>query len=150
MEREHLIIPLEAREIDGAPSLVGVVVQEGRAASGGRAELFSPGSTVWPSDGIGILTEHGGSIEARAIPTREANGEITIKTKATPAIREAFLTRKFMSVEFRSEKEVTTRGGVREIQRAMISAAALVRAPEYQQATAEIRKKKPRGLEVWL
>ena len=36
--------------------LVGVILQEGRAATGGLAEVFAPnGSVEWPADGIDIL-----------------------------------------------------------------------------------------------
>ena len=35
------IVPVEVREADDGPKLRGVVLQEGRAAQGGRAELFS-------------------------------------------------------------------------------------------------------------
>ena len=149
MEREHLIVPLEERAIDGAPSLVGVIVQEGRAASGGRAEVFAPLSVVWPSDGIGILTAHLGPVEIRTIPNRESDGSITIKAKATPAIREAFKTKKFLSVEFRAELDSVTPGGVREITRGFVSAAAMTSKPEYSQAIAEVRRKRTRR-RVWL
>ena len=81
--------------------LHGIIVQEGRAASGGRAELFAPGSLVWPSDGVGILPEHHGTVETRAIPTREPNGEIRIAAPATPALFAAVQSgRRSMSVEF--------------------------------------------------
>ena len=36
------VVPVEVRESDGGPMLRGTVIQEGRAATGGRAELFSP------------------------------------------------------------------------------------------------------------
>ena len=70
--------------------LRGVILTEGRAASGGRAELFAPGSVVWPSDRIGILTEHRATGEVRAVPTRDqATVEIRVEARATDAIRRA-------------------------------------------------------------
>ena len=54
------------------PSLRGVMLQEGRAASGGRKELFAPGSVSWPHDGVAILTEHHGKAETRGTVVREA------------------------------------------------------------------------------
>ena len=127
--------------------LRGTVLQEGRAAAGGRVELFSPFSVVWPSDGIKVLSEHRGSQLARTIPTRDADGSIRIETSATPAILEAYASRKFFSVEFHAISEVRTAGGIREIQRALVEAAALVTAPEYSQATAEVRASRRR---IWL
>ena len=60
------IVPVEVREADDGPKLRGVVLQEGRAAQGGRAEVFAPFSVVWPSDGISLLGEHRGAELARA------------------------------------------------------------------------------------
>ena len=42
---------VEVREAERAgyePTLRGVMLTEGRAASGGRAEVFAPGSVSWP------------------------------------------------------------------------------------------------------
>ena len=141
------VVPVELRESDGGPWLKGTILQEGRAAQGGRAELFSPFSVVWPSDGIALLGEHRGAALARAVPTRSADGSLRIETRATPAILEAFETRKFFSIEFHAISEVRTKGGVREITRGLVESAALVADPEYSQAVAEIRSKRRR---VWL
>ena len=81
------------------------------------------------------------------MPTRDADGSLRIETPATPAILEAYASRKFFSVEFHAISEVRTKGGVREITRALVDAAAMVASPEYTQATAEIRSKRRR---VWL
>ncbi len=118
--------------------LRGVILTEGRAASGGRAELFAPGSVVWPSDGIGILTEH------------RATGEIRVEARATDAIRRAVdvAGRRYMSVEFHAQEERTTAGGVREVLRAMVDAAALVCSPEYDVTSAEIDPAVPRSAPV--
>ncbi len=78
---------------------------------------------------------------ARAIPTREADGRITIRTRANAAIREAVASgRKYMSVEFYSLKESRTGAGIREIESALVADAALVASPEYAQSSAEIRQ----------
>ena len=141
------VIPVELREASEGPTLRGVVLQEGRAAQGGRVELFSPFSVIWPANGIALLGEHRGSELARAVPTRDADGSLRIETRATPPILEAFATRKYFSVEFHALQEVRTAGGVREITRALVDAAAMVSSPEYSQATAEIRARQRR---VWL
>ena len=127
--------------------LRGTVLQEGRAAAGGRSEVFAPLSVVWASDGIALLAEHRGAELARAVPTRDADGSLRIETPATPAILEAYETRRYFSVEFHALQEVRTAGGVREITRALVDAAALVSSPEYSQATAEVRTRQRR---VWL
>ena len=121
--------------------LVGVIVQEGRAATGGRAELFSPNSVTWPADGIDILPEHRAAGEVKVIPEREDDGRISIRAAATDALRRAYAEgRKYLSVEFHAVSAVHTRGGVREIQKALVLAAAMVKTPEYNMAVAEIRQ----------
>ena len=144
---ETLNCSIEIREAKDGPRLHGVVLQEGRAAQGGRAESFSPLSVVWPSDGIALLSEHRGAELARAVPTRDADGSLRIETPATPEILAAYETRKFFSVEFHAISEVRTKAGVREITRALVEAAAMVASPEYTQATAEVRSTRRR---VWL
>ena len=142
------VVPVELRDADDGPRLAGTVLQEGRASAGGRAEVFAPLSVLWPSDGIKLLSEHFGTVLARAVPTRDADGSLRIETPATPEIRAAYETRRYFSIEFQSLKEVKTLGGVREIQRAFMESAALVADPEYVQATAEIRARSSRR--VWL
>ena len=133
----------EIREEGG--DLHGVIVQEGRAASGGRAEVFAPGAVTWPADGVAILTEHLADPETRAYPHRDAMGRIKVRAKATDAIKRAIAAgKRFMSVEFRALEERQTPGGVREILRAYVEAAALVSNPEYDSTAAEVRSKAAR------
>ena len=146
-ETLQYVIPVEVRESDDGPWLKGSIIQEGRAAQGGRAELFSPFSVVWPSNGLAILGEHHGPELARCIPTREADGSLRIETRASPDILTAYATRKYFSVEFHALREVRTAGGIREIQRALVDAAALVPNPEYPNVKAEVRASRRR---VWL
>ena len=143
------VVPTEVRSAgpDDGPHLHGVIVAEGRAASA-RLEVFSPLSIIWPSDGVAILTEHRGVEVARAIPSREQNGEIRIRARATPEIEKAYTTKRFMSIEFMSLSETRAASGIREIARAYIEAVAMVSNPEYVQATAEIRASNRR--KVWL
>lgn len=69
--------------------------------------------------------------------------------EATEGIRQAVEAgRKFMSVESRSLSERTTRGGVREVLRALVDAIALTASPEYDTTAAEVRSKQRRR--VWL
>ena len=145
---EVITADIEIRESTEGPRLYGVIVQEGRAATGGRSELFAPASIQWPSDGIGILLKHEAQPELRAIPERDAVGRISVTAGANPAIVEAITAgRKFMSVEFTALEERRTKAGVREIQRAMVWHAALVPDPEYDTAKVEIRTARRR---VWL
>ncbi|MCY4572909.1 MAG: HK97 family phage prohead protease [Gemmatimonadetes bacterium] len=133
---------VEIRAAEDGRHLHGVLIQEGRAASGGRAEVFAPGAVEWPAEGVGILTAHRQAPEVRAMPSREPDGRITVKAPATVAIREAVEGgRRFMSVEFHSLEERTTRGGVREILRAFVPDAALVADPEFDVTSAEVRRR---------
>ena len=128
--------------------LHGVLIQEGRAASA-RAEVFAPLSLVWASDGIAIRAKHLGAEDSRAIPTREANGEIRIAAPASAALVAAYNEgRRFLSIEFHAVQETRSAAGVREIQQAFLPGVALVADPEYKQARAEVRKRQKRR--VWL
>ena len=145
------VVPVEVRDAADGPMLRGVVLQEGRAAHGGRAEVFTPLSVVWPSDGIAIRTEHRGVEVGRAMPTRDTDGSLRIETRATPAILTAYKTRRYFSVEFHALAEVRTAGGVREISRALLEAAALVPNPEYPNVRAEVRAEvRASRRKVWL
>jgi len=133
---------IEIRDAEGGPHLHGVLIQEGRAASGGRREVFAPGSVEWPSAGVGILTAHRAPPEVRAVPVRESDGRISIRARATDPIREAVQAgKKWMSVEFHALRERTTRGGVREVLQALVPRVALVADPEYDTTTAEVRRR---------
>ena len=125
---------------------VGIILQEGRAATGGRAELFSNGSVEWPADGIDILPEHRAESEVKVIPERQDDGRISIRARATDALRRAYAEgRKYLSVEFHALREVRTQGGVREIQKAMVVSAAMVKNPEYNMAVAELSPNPPKS-----
>ena len=144
---ETLHCSVEIREADNGPMLHGVLIQEGRAASV-RPEVFAPGSLVWASDGVAIRAKHLGAEDSRAIPTREANGEIRIAAPATAALVAAFNEgRRHLSIEFHALQETRSKAGVREIQQAFLPGVALVESPEYVQARAEVRSKQRR---VWL
>ena len=69
-------------------------------------------------------------------PIRDADGSLRVETPATPAILTAYKTRRYFSVEFHSLAEVRTAGGIREIRRALLEAAALVPNPEYPNVRA--------------
>lgn len=131
---------IEIRQTEGKePALHGVILQEGRAAKE-RRELFTLGSITWPAQGIAVLPAHHAPEESRAHPVRAANGEIRISARATPALREAVEKgSRFMSLEFHMLEQRNTAGGVREITRALMTAAALTPTPEYTQSSAEIR-----------
>lgn len=98
---EAIACSIELRDAEGGPRLHGTILAEGRAARGGRAELFAPGSVTWPPSGIGIKARHGAAVEVHAVPRRAAGGEITIEARATPAIVAAVkMGSTSMSVEF--------------------------------------------------
>lgn len=143
MDARRLVLgAAEIRAAEDGEHLHGVMIQEGRAASGGRREVFVPGSVQWAAEGVSILTEHRGTPEIRAVPVRESDGRISIRVRATDAIREAVQAgKKWMSVEFHALRERTTKGGVREVLQAFVVAAALVANPEYDTTAAEVRER---------
>ena len=102
--------------------------------------------------GVALRAEHLGAEDSRAIPTREANGEITNceRPQARPSLPRYNEGRKFLSIEFHSRsKETRSKSGVREIQQAFLCPVRgpRCRSPEYKQATAEVRTRQRR---VWL
>ena len=142
MDTIKIPVSVEIRESEGQSRLFGTIIQEGRAAAGGRAELFSPGSVVWPDSGVAIRIAHHGDEQTRAIPVRHPNGEIRIAAKATQDIVNAINAgRTSMSVEFTALRENRTAAGIREIERAYVDGATLTDDPEYVQTKAEIRSK---------
>ena len=137
---DRLTFGVECRASDSGPKLHGVLLTEGRAASGGRAELFTPNSLDWPSEGIPIRREHLGAVETRAVPTR-AGVEIRIEAEATPAIFNAVSAgARFMSVEFHALSERRTASGIREITSALATGAIVTANPEYDTTAAEVRE----------
>ena len=62
------------------------MLQEGRAASGGRREVFTPGSVEWPAAGVVVRTEHRGKAETRGLVVRQSDGRLTITARATRPI----------------------------------------------------------------
>ena len=140
---------IEIREAAEGGELHGVMLTEGRAASGGRAELFTPGSVQWPSEGVEIAPGHELATEARAHPVRQRDGRLTLRTRATEPLRQAVESgARFMSVEFHALRERRTKAGVREILSALVVRAALLKVPEYDCTSAEIRNTRRRR--VWL
>ena len=140
---------IEIRQAEGRePELHGTMLTEGRAASE-RRELFVFGSVIWPTDGVEIAPSHFLPSEAKAHPVRQRDGRLTLRTRATDALRQAVESgAKFMSVEFHALKERRTKGDIREILSALVVRAALVPQPEYDTTAAELRNK--RGRRVWL
>ena len=142
-------VTVELREAEGGPRLHGVLIQEGRAAAGGRAELFAPGAVTWPDNGIEIRTRHLGPAEVRAMPRRAVDGSITIEARATAGIAEAVRAgANGMSIEFIPIRETRTAAGVREITAAFVDGATVTSDAEYRQSRAEVRTK--RRIATWL
>ena len=142
---------VEIREQGGAKRLSGTILQEGRVASE-RAEVFAPNSLNWPARGIGITVDHGGAVEARALPARAPNGEISISTLATQSLIDAVAEgRDKMSIEFYALKETRNASNVRELQSAFVDKVALVKHPEFTQTKVEIRSRgRRRRRRLWL
>lgn len=140
---------IEVRDSESGPELRATMLTEGRAASGGRAEVFAPGSVQWPSEGVEIAPSHALPTEVRAQPVRQRDGRLTLRTRATDALRAAVESgSRFCSVEFFAIEERTTAAGVREILSAIVTRAALTPRPEYDTTAAELRENQ--GRRVWL
>ena len=126
--------------------LEGVIIQEGRAARGGRAEVFAPGACMWRPSGVELRNVHssrsGSRVLALVKPERGDDGNIRFTEPLTPAIRRAAERSDGLSLEFVPLSEHRTAAGVREIEQALVLAVAFTHAPEYSQARAEMRAKR--------
>ena len=150
MELERIAAPVEIRASADGPRLYATIMAEGRAALT-RRELFSPGAVIWPADGIAIRTVHLGPEVARCVPTRDGT-DIRIVAPVTPEIHAAYHQhgQRELSVEFHPLLECRTPAGIREVQQALVTGAALVVQGDYgQQTGAEIREAAGRRLEYW-
>ena len=140
---------------DGAGRIRGTILPIGRVA-GDRREVFAPGSVTWPSNGVRLLAEHRGRQVMRFTPIERA-GDLQIDEQLpdTDLGREVAADirsgkRGGLSVEFNSIREKLTQG-VREITAAIVDAAAIVGAPAYDQARAEVRgRQHHRRVLTWL
>ena len=144
-----LVCPVEVRASADGPRLVGVAIQEGTAARGGRAELFRPRSLLWPDAGIPLRLRHYGDEECRATVSRGEDGSIRIDAPATPAVVERVRAAGYLSVEFRAVEEVRTPAGIREIGVGVLTGVALTSVPEYGGTGVEVRQS-ARGYPWWL
>lgn len=139
---DRICIPTEYRE--GERTVHATVIQEGRVASV-RREVFAPRSLQWDHSGIDILAGHEGESLAVAFPQRTRDLEIRVAIPATKKVLDA--RKQFgshLSIEFLALEDRQNASGVREINRALLTAAAFVATPEYTQGVSEVRSRKVR------
>ena len=154
MRREiRCVLECRADETRQGPGrVVGTMIEAGRVATD-RREVFAPGAIRWPRDGIRLLAEHRGREVLTFQPTEDGAAlgidEVLPDSPLGRAVAEGIRTgeRAGLSVEFHATEEAEV-SGVREIRSAFVDAAAMVPAPAYSQARAELRRKRRRRL--WL
>ena len=150
-------IELRADESRQSPGrIVGTLMTYGVRAKD-RAELFAPGALTWPDGGIILNEQHSRTAPIlRFVPEVEGN-EVRIDAPlpdtqrgrdAGTMIRNGTMTG--LSIEFRAEQEGRAHG-MREIRRAVLSAAALVDSASYG-TSVEVRDRKlaTRRRRIWL
>lgn len=148
MNESRIIVPVSIRERKGG--MIIQLIQEGRAATGGRTELFAPGSLIWDSTGIAVRTRHHAPSVGRAFPRRGEAGEISISIQRIPELVERYEQgARHASVEFVALEERTTQGGIREVQKALLTGVALTDNPEYDTSGVELRTRARRMI-PWL
>ena len=152
IERLQQEIELELREDERLGKMLhAVILAEGRAAAGGRSELFTPGSVTWPEEGIEIKIGHSGAVEALGPilsgPRKgERSGSRFERPKGLLRLSEKGSGGCLSNFFALAENRVPA--GIREITSALIQGAALVASPEYSQGRAEVRSQQRRRL--WL
>ena len=135
-----ILAAVEVREAGDTPGrLYGVLLTYGERATD-RAEVFEPGSLTWPDGGIVLNRQHerkapvlrfGPVVAGNAVTIDAAIPDTTAGRDAAEEIRSGLFTG--LSIEFRAIRETFT-GGVRRIQAAALTAAAMVDAGSYQTA----------------
>lgn len=139
-----------------SPGLLSGVLLPYETRAGDRPELFENGALEWAENGIIVNAMHRrDSPILRAVPFVEGN-EVRIRQPFpnTTAGRDAAENLRLgvfsgLSVEFKALRE-TRRAGLRVIQRAILTAGALVDLPSYKTALAEVRQQEQRRRRVWL
>ena len=151
---EEIIASVELREssTDDSPgTLAGLILPVGRVAAD-RKEIFVPGAATFPEGGVRLLLEHEGReiMEFAPIVVEDGYRIEAVLPNSPEGIEAAELVksgkRSSLSVEFQTLEEERV-SEVREVRRALISAAALVAAGAYAQARAELRS---RVMQWWL
>ena len=154
MENDKLIyaVELRASSTDDSPgTLAGLILPVGRIAAD-RREVFVPGSATFPDGGVKLLLEHLGREVMAFEPVAVSDGYHieAVLPNSPEGVEAAALVRSgkrsSLSVEFEAIEEERV-SEVREVRRALISAAALVSDAAYSQARAELRA---RGVHWWL
>ena len=150
--------PLECREETGSPGrLVGVILPAGRVA-GDRKEIIVGSGIQTPSAGMVLLPEHRSTTTIMTFdPVRDPDGTLRIDHRLPNSVEgraaaESVLTGRTpaLSAEFHA-LDAGWVSGVREARQSLVSAAALVPAGAYNQATAEVRAKgNHRRVLTWL
>ena len=154
-ERRAIEIRFEADPDRMSPGkLIGVLMPYETRASD-RPEMFESGSLEWPKDGVLLREMHDRQRPiARFIP-EATDGEVRVAiplpdSTAGRDARANVLAGVYsgLSVEFRAIRE-TVRGGLRVVQKAMLTGAGLVDSGAYAGATVEARAKAGRR-RLWL
>ena len=135
----------------GPGRIVGRLIRYGEQAQD-RRELFEKDSLEWPEGGVILNRQHtrqspilrfAPTVDGDEVRIDTALPDTTAGRDAASEIRSGLL--RGLSIEFRSLKERVS-GGVRRIQKAMLTGAGLVDSPSYQSAV-ELRSKRRH---VWL
>ena len=150
-------IELRADESRQSPGrIVGTLMTYGERAKD-RAEVFSNGALNWEDRGVILNEQHNRQapimrfvpvVDGREVRIDAALPDTQRGRDAATMIRNG--TMSGLSIEFRAEQEGRA-GGMREVRRAVLSAAALVDSPSYG-TSVEVRDGKlaTRRRRIWL
>ena len=151
-------VELRADTSRTSPGLLrGVLMRYGDQAKD-RNERFTTGALQWPSAGIVLNREHDARDPIMIVHPRAEADQVTIEEPlpdtesgrhAAAMVRDG--TAGGLSVEFRALRQ-TIQHGIRVIDSAFLSGAALVDAAAYRHATVEMRRRldQPHRTAPWL
>ena len=156
--KDELRMAVEWREDDSRTSpgrLVGTLLKYGERAKD-RAEVFEAGSLRWPERGVILNRQHLRSSPILRFQPVVVEDEIRIEVElpdstagrdAASEVRSGLF--QGLSIEFQSVKENFV-GGIRRIQEAMLTGAALVDSPSYATSVEVRRGQAKRRVRRWL
>lgn len=159
-------VEIRADDTRASPGrIVGNLVTYGQRAAT-RAEIFAPGSLTWPADGVTLGLSHVGYDAktqtrrmaplpiGRFVPVERGN-EIVVDYQLPDTERGRIAaalvtdgTLRDLSAEFHAIEEAPTVAGVREIRKAMLVGAGLVRTGDYG-GRVEVRASAPVADDLW-
>lgn len=156
MDEVRCKLELRQDETRQSPGRLTGVLMDYATGAGDRPERFLPGSLSWPEGGVVLNLSHDRRQPVMRFEPEEREGRLVVDAPlpdtgrgrdAATMVRDGTL--RGLSVEFRAARQ-RFRDGVREIEAALLTAAAIVDDPSYPAARVEVRGRRAGRRRLWL